>query len=415
LRLCGKKYILADMQASSSKGLSAEARLKRLREHLNFSQRDLAKEFKVAPGAIAFWESGARSISGPALKLLELYEDEFDLFTETETEADEFYKLPVGRSARVLNVSIGLSKAAIEVLKLMFLKAIVSEPNISKLKKRAYRKMALGLVERLVRAKGLGIKVFHILGFLDFTLPSEMQEVVRSYQTMVVPMPQKKLAEVFHQEFGKPPKLLFSAWTAKPLAAASIGQVHLAKLATGESVAVKVQYPKIADAVRADLQNIELVQKWTSFLFPQQDRAQIILELKERFLEECDYKIERRNQDHFGKIYQDREEILIPKTYPEHSTSRVLVTEFMHGQSFDEFCKTATRDERDRAGQTMWKFAVESILKHGLFNADPHPGNYLFQGGKVVFLDFGCVKRGLFSHLSINQITPKKSKPGKAR
>jgi predicted unusual protein kinase regulating ubiquinone biosynthesis (AarF/ABC1/UbiB family) len=159
-------------------------------------------------------------------------------------------------------------------------------------------------------------------------------------------------------------------------------------------VAVKVQYPGIARSLDADLKSANAFDTFGSMLFRGQQRGEVIAELRERLMEECDYRHEAASQEEFRRLFADRPDIVIPEVYPAYSAARVLTTRFVEGRRFADFAAHASQDERNRAGETIWDFAMRSIFQHGLFNADPHPGNYLFlPDDKVVFLDFGCVKR----------------------
>jgi predicted unusual protein kinase regulating ubiquinone biosynthesis (AarF/ABC1/UbiB family) len=154
-----------------------------------------------------------------------------------------------------------------------------------------------------------------------------------------------------------------------------------------------VQYPGIAAAIRADLSNAALLDRLGSVFFSGQEPGVFLSEVQERFAEECDYRLEAENQQRFRKWWQGRPGVIIPRVFPELCTGRVFVSELCRGENFEAFVSRASQAERDRAGQLLWQFAFESIFRHGALNADPHPGNYLFQGGDVVFLDFGCVKQ----------------------
>jgi predicted unusual protein kinase regulating ubiquinone biosynthesis (AarF/ABC1/UbiB family) len=195
------------------------------------------------------------------------------------------------------------------------------------------------------------------------------------------------------EDQGQLPRQLFADWSPRPFAVASIGQVHRARLANGDEVAVKVQYPGVTDALEVDLRGIELLDHLLSLIFRGQKRGAVLAELRERLSEECDYRVEAQNQEEFRRRWQSRPGLKIPKVRLERSSRRILVSEFADGEGIDAFLEHATPAERDRVGLLIYGFFIESFCRDGMFNADPHPGNYLFANGDVILLDFGSVKR----------------------
>ncbi len=177
----------------------------------------------------------------------------------------------------------------------------------------------------------------------------------------------------------------------------SIGQVHAATLQDGRDVAVKIQYPGIERAIRADLSDGEQL---ASFLrlgcrmtCVQSDVQAIARELSARIAEEIDYRIEAANQEAFAGAYRGHPQIRIPDTVPELCTARVLTMDLSDGFGLPRAC-TAAKRLRDRWGEVIYRFTAGSLTKLGMLNADPSPGNYLFHAdGGVTFLDFGCVRR----------------------
>jgi hypothetical protein len=170
----------------------------------------------------------------------------------------------------------------------------------------------------------------------------------------------------------------------------------MARLADGTELAVKVQYPGVSDAVRADLANTNLLIPVIRAVLgpeaPKVDPKMLVEEIRDRVVDELDYTIEAANQREFHSLYDGHPFIHIPKVYPDLSTGRVLTTEYVHGLRWSE-ATTAGDAIRSRWGETIFRFVFTSLHRHGIFNADPHPGNYLFHDdGTVTFLDFGCVK-----------------------
>jgi predicted unusual protein kinase regulating ubiquinone biosynthesis (AarF/ABC1/UbiB family) len=199
-------------------------------------------------------------------------------------------------------------------------------------------------------------------------------------------------AGVVEAELGAPPTEVFLEWGAEPIAAASIGQVHRAITHDGQAVAVKVQYPGAAEAIAADLANADLVFGSLALVYPGFDPTPVVAELRERIVEELDYRNEAVNQQLFVDAYDGHPFISVPAVRHDLSTSRVLVTELNTGATMAELDHW-DQAEKDLAGEAVYRFVFRSLYRLGAFNGDPHPGNYLFRpGGQVSFLDFGLVR-----------------------
>ncbi|MCA9541115.1 MAG: AarF/ABC1/UbiB kinase family protein [Myxococcales bacterium] len=252
--------------------------------------------------------------------------------------------------------------------------------------------------------KGVALKLGQMLSYMDGVLPEQYrpvyQKALSKLQTAAPPMDWAAVEPVLVAELGGPVADIFAEFAPEPFAAASIGQVHRARLLTGEDVAVKVQYPGVANAMRADLENVGTFEWLLRPLVGLSDfggdkryvRA-VIDELRARLLEELDYRREAEMQMRFAECFAGDPELRVPKVFPHASSDRVLTTGFIEGRSLAEVCETASQEDRDRYGQALVRGLVTSFHTLSLFNADPHPGNYLFPAdGSVVLLDFGCVK-----------------------
>jgi predicted unusual protein kinase regulating ubiquinone biosynthesis (AarF/ABC1/UbiB family) len=164
-------------------------------------------------------------------------------------------------------------------------------------------------------------------------------------------------------------------------------------LPDGRRVAVKIQYPGVAKALRADMQNAGMILRLAKALAPGLDAKAAAEELKERVLEELDYEYEAQNQRSFSRGYRGHPFIYVPDVITRLSRSRVLVTEWVDGMDFQEV-RRLPQDEKDRFGEIVFRFCFGSIYHLQHFNADAHPGNYvLMDDGKVAFLDFGMTKQ----------------------
>jgi predicted unusual protein kinase regulating ubiquinone biosynthesis (AarF/ABC1/UbiB family) len=258
---------------------------------------------------------------------------------------------------------------------------------------------AIKVVSALGEMKGAAMKLGQLASFVDSEfLPPEYrdlyQEQLAKLRTSAPPMPWKKVVKVLEEEYeGEPLSELFAEIEEEAFAAASIGQVHRAELLDGQRVAVKIQYPGVAEALEADLRNAGTIVRLAKALAPGLDPKAIAEELRERVLEELDYEYEAQNQRTFARAYREHPFIYVPDVYTRLSRRRVLVTEFVEGQGFPEV-KELAKEERDRFGEIVFRFAFGSIYHLQHFNADTHPGNYiLMPDDRVAFLDFGMTKK----------------------
>jgi predicted unusual protein kinase regulating ubiquinone biosynthesis (AarF/ABC1/UbiB family) len=177
------------------------------------------------------------------------------------------------------------------------------------------------------------------------------------------------------------------------VAAASIGQVYRARLHDGRRVAVKVQYPGVAQAVRADLQNLGLLLRAARAMAPGLDAKAVGAEIRDRLTEELDYEHEAQSQRAMARAWRGHPFVVVPDVVTSLSRERVLVTEWVDGVGFEDV-KKLPQEERDRFGEIVFRFCFGSIYHLQHFNADAHPGNYiLMEDGKVAFLDFGMTKQ----------------------
>ncbi len=257
-------------------------------------------------------------------------------------------------------------------------------------------KLANAATEALGQMRGLALKVGQMVSYVDGMVPEEHRDTyersMASLRAAAPTMPPEASRRVLIEELGAPPEELFARFEAEPFAAASIGQVHRAELKDGRAVAVKVQFEGIERAVESDLGNASLFGALLGPLGSKFGVKEQLAEVRARFLEELDYCHEARQQQRFAAAMADEPKILIPAVIEDLSTKRVMTSEMATGVSFERACEGSEAERRAWA-ETMWRFVFGSLLRHGLFNADPHPGNYLFrEDGVVDFLDFGCTR-----------------------
>ncbi len=258
-------------------------------------------------------------------------------------------------------------------------------------------KTAEAVAERLGNMKGALMKLGQMASYVDDALPAPLREALAQLQSSAPPMSGELAAEVIRRDLGARPEELFLEWDPDPIAAASIGQVHRAVARDAETgqeraVAVKVQYPGIAEAVATDLKNADLLGLLLQQGFGGLDPADMVTEVKERLTEELDYRLEAANQQRFAEHYRGHPFIHVPEVLTAFSGAHVITSELVDGATWQEMM-TWPQEERDRVGEVLFRFVFRSLYGMHAFNGDPHPGNYLFhRDGRVTFLDFGLVK-----------------------
>jgi predicted unusual protein kinase regulating ubiquinone biosynthesis (AarF/ABC1/UbiB family) len=245
--------------------------------------------------------------------------------------------------------------------------------------------------------RGLAAKVGQTLSYVDGIVPEAQRESYERALGKLRDSAPRSSAEairrVVEEELGGPIDRLFASFDPEPFASASIGQVHRARLPDGRAVAVKVQHPGIATAVESDLKNAGIAEGLVATFAPKGVDAKAAYdEVAKRFREELDYELEAQHQRDFAAFHAGDPQIAIPAVIDDRSARRVLTTELSEGLTLEQ---AALRSEAERRAwaETLWRFVFRGNLVLGMFNADPHPGNYLFRpDGSVTFLDFGCVQ-----------------------
>ena len=254
------------------------------------------------------------------------------------------------------------------------------------------------LVAQLGQMKGAAMKIGQVLSTVDFDLIPEgereaFKERLAALRDDAPKIPFAKQKKLVEQELGGKLSSVFAEFDEDPVAAASIGQVYRARTHEGADVAVKVQYPGIAEAVDTDLRNLNLLLPLVKRLAPGLDAKAIAGELRDRIGEELDYEIEAQNQRQVARAFRGHPFVRVPEVDTGLSTRRVLVTEFVEGRAFGEV-KQLPQDERDRFGEILFRFYYGLLERERLAAGDPHPGNVLLcEDEKVCFLDFGLMRR----------------------
>jgi len=254
------------------------------------------------------------------------------------------------------------------------------------------------IVTALGSMKGAAMKLGQVMSFLDVGLvPEEYREEFQAklakLRDAAPKVAFKDMRKVIEEELDDRLEEVFSRFDEEPVAAASIGQVYRAQLHDGREVAVKVQYPGVAAAVRADMSNLGLIMRLIKRLAPGIDAKGVAEEIRLRIDEELDYELEAQNQRSLARIFRGHPFIVVPDVVTRLSRERVIVMEYVEGTGFEQL-KHRSQEERDRLGEVVFRFFMGCLYRHHQFSGDPHPGNFLLQDdGRVAFLDFGLFKR----------------------
>ena len=293
---------------------------------------------------------------------------------------DREKRIPTGRLGRLARLAkVGVQTGAGRILR------------------RDAKNTSSAAADALGTLRGLATKLGQMSAYVDGLVPLEHRDAYeKGMKSLLTATPRSSSAEIqqlVEDELGAPIDELFLEWDEHPIASASIGQVHRARLHDGREVAVKVQHPGIVEAMESDLSNMNILESAVSLFGGNRIGAADFFEVvRQRFREELDYRHEATYQEKFRAIHEGDPHIRIPAVVPDRSTSRVLTSEFVKGMTYDDACRAHEADRRAWC-ETLWRFVHKGTILGGMFNADPHPGNYIFQpDGCVAFLDFGCIQ-----------------------
>ncbi|MEA2225763.1 MAG: hypothetical protein QOE67_1045 [Solirubrobacteraceae bacterium] len=312
--------------------------------------------------------------------------------------ARESEKIPTSRVRRTATVASLAAGEAVKQFGTRAANVTRGEEASEEAMARRQLETAKQIVAALGTMKGAAMKLGQVMSFLDVGLVpeqhrEEFQRELGKLRDAAPTVSFKQMRKVIEDDLEEPIDEAFASFDEEPIAAASIGQVYRATLHDGRDVAVKVQYPGVAGAVRADLQNLDMILRLLKRMTPGLDVKAIAEEIKERIVEELDYELEAQNQRSLARIFAGHPFIVVPDVVSSLSRERVLVGEFVHGVGFEEL-KARSQAERDRLGEIVFRFFLGCLYRHRQFSGDPHPGNFLLQDdGRVAFLDFGLFKR----------------------
>ncbi len=295
--------------------------------------------------------------------------------------ARESEKIPTSRVRRTATVATLAASEAVKQFGTRAANVTRGEEASEEAMARRQLETAKQIVAVLGTMKGAAMKLGQVMSFLDVGLVAEehreeFQRELAKLRDAAPTVSFKQMRKVIEEDLEEPLGEIFEHFDEEPIAAASIGQVYRARLHDGREVAVKVQYPGVAAAVRADMQNLEMIMRLLKRMTPGIDVKAIAQEIKERIVEELDYELEAQNQRALARIFAGHPFIVVPDVVSSLSRERVLVSEFVVGVGFEEV-KRASQAERDRIGEIVFRFFLGCLYRHRQFSGDPHPGNFL--------------------------------------
>ena len=248
------------------------------------------------------------------------------------------------------------------------------------------------IYDGLKSLKGSALKVAQMLSMDKNFLPQAYVEKFSLSQFSVPPLSAPLVLKTFKSNFGKTPYEIFDEFNAESVNAASIGQVHLAKK-NGKKLAVKIQYPGVANSISSDL---ALVKPMAIRMFNLQgkDSDKYFKEVEDKLIEETNYTLELKQSQEVVAACQKIDNLVFPAYYPEFSSEKILTMDWMTGKHLSEFTAENTNQETaNKVGQALWDFYMYQIHVLRKVHADPHPGNFLVdENQQLVALDFGCMK-----------------------
>src|SRR3954447_1508426 len=290
-------------------------------------------------------------------------------------------KIPTSRISRTAKVSSLAAGQAARHLGTRATNLARSEEGKSAALERRHLEAAEQIVTALGTMKGAAMKLGQVMSFLDVGLVPEehREEFQRKLGALRDAAPKVRFGDmrkVIESELGEKLSETFAEFDEEPIAAASIGQVYRARLPDGRVVAVKVQYPGVAAAVRADMQNLGMILRLMKRIAPGLDVKATAEEIRARIYDELDYELGAQSQRTMARIHRGHPFIVVPDVVASLSREKVMVSEFVTGAGFDTI-KEMDQVARDRVGEIVFRFYFGCMYRHRQFSGDPHPGNFL--------------------------------------
>jgi predicted unusual protein kinase regulating ubiquinone biosynthesis (AarF/ABC1/UbiB family) len=328
--------------------------------------------------------------------------------SRADDQPPEAGKLPTGRLARSARVGGLVTGQSLRWAGMRTANRVRTPERAATAQNDRTAALVKQLVDQLGQMRGAAMKVGQMISMAEFEgLPEEQQDELQhslaALRDNVPPVSFGDLEKLMRHEFGGPLQTVFSDFDERAFAAASIGQVHRAVTLAGDEVAVKIQYPGVAEAVETDLRNAMLLLPLIKRLAPGLDAKALAAEMRERIAEELDYELEAQNQRRIERLMRGHPFVRVPKVHTDLSTRRVLVSEYVEGERF-EAVRRAKEEQRDRYGEIVFRFYFGLTYRDRVVLGDPHPGNYLLcPDGRVCFLDFGLLREVEATRVSAEQ------------
>ena len=303
-------------------------------------------------------------------------------------------KVPVSSLSRIWTLGSLQAKITAGYLVYWLRSRFSDAEERQRLKSEAHLSAALQLFGAMGYLRGAVMKIGQLLANLPEVVPEEFAEVLSALHFEAPPMHYSLVREVFLDEFGREPEEMFAFFDRQAFAAASLGQVHRARLHSGEEVAVKIQYPGISRTIKADLRNLRILLHPMCLTEDWQNTLDKLVDIEQMLLMETDYEQEASFGRKARLLFTDADRVVVPQVYDEYSTKRVLTTEFLAGCHLDEYLAgNPNQESRDHFTTLLTVGTFRIYYQLHWFLADPHPGNFIFmEDARLGMIDFGCTR-----------------------
>lgn len=298
-------------------------------------------------------------------------------------------KIPTGKLERASNLLKAGAKVGVNYLKYYGNKITKDEEEAKKI---LHEENASDIYDSLKELKGSALKVAQMLSMEKNIMPAQYVEKFSLSQFSVPPLSGALVRKTFRKYFGKNPEEIFDSFSPESINAASIGQVHKAKINDHE-LAVKIQYPGVQESISSDLKLVKPIAI-KMFNIRKEGSEAYFKEVEDKLYEETNYILELERSQNIAKNCKHIPHIKFPKYYPEYSSEKIITMDWMHGKHFSEFIREKhAQKDLNHLGQTLWDFYMYQMHVLKQVHADPHPGNFLISKNKeLIVIDFGCIK-----------------------
>ncbi|MFH1807857.1 MAG: AarF/UbiB family protein [Pseudomonadota bacterium] len=304
-------------------------------------------------------------------------------------------RAPTGRLERLFKLSGTATGVAARLAGERLLEKLVPPQRRAGMRKKALTRSGEQMVEMMGQLKGAAMKVGQMLSVDPEAMPPEIQQALATLQRSAPPMDYEQVVAQIESALEQPIHQVFKYFDPDPVGAASIGQVHRAETFDGRVVAVKVQYPGIADTLESDLKNLASLMTMAGVVMERERVNSYLAEVRDVLIEESDYLHEAHNLARFHDLLAPYPWVRVPVPDLERTASTVLTMEYIAGQKLDDYLEAMPAGEQRNALAERFVQLMATMF-HELheLHADPHPGNFMVDDqGRIVLLDFGCVRR----------------------